>query len=521
MVDINNFSLVGVGSTIKLGKGGGTVGMSTNDIVITPKAGGVLKVGANNVVDTASLATYLTTNNYLTTDAIGTDVQAYSANLTSYAGVTPSAFTLTLLDNADAAAYRTDLGLVIGTDVQAFDADLSAIAALAGTSGLLRKTAANTWSLDTVSYAPLASPTFTGTVTVPTPTNATDAATKGYVDGIAAGLSFKESVRVASTAEINLTSGLENGDTVDGVTLVTGDRVLVKDQPTGFENGIYIVVASGNAVRSSDFATGATNVAGTFVFVEEGTANHDTGWVVNSDNPNTVGTDTITWTQYSSAGSITLTAGTGISVGTAPNYTVGLANTAVSNGSYGSATQVATFTVDAQGRLTAAASTAIAIAQSQVTNLVTDLAAKAPSASPTFTGNVTVPTPTNATDAATKDYVDDAVSAVTGGSVTVASSPFAFDSSSPVELVASLPTDAVITKITIVVTGAFDGTTPNVEVTQNGSTVDSGSGSDLETTGVYIIDSYYVALASGPVELEITGTGMTTGSAIAYVEYSI
>lgn len=477
MVDINNFSLAGVGPTIKLGKGGGTVGMSTNDIVITPKAGGVLKVGANNVVDTASLATYLSTNNYLTTGAIGTSVQA-------------------------------------------FDADLSAIAALAGTSGLLRKTAANTWSLDTVSYAPLASPTFTGTVTVPTPTNATDAATKGYVDGVAAGLSFKESVRVASTANIDLSTALENGDTVDGVTLATGDRVLVKNQTTGSQNGIYVVQASGAAVRSSDFASGTTSVAGTFVFVEEGTQ-QDTGWVITSDNPITVGTDAITWSQYSSAGSVTLTAGTGISVGTGPNYTVGLTNTTVSNGSYGSATQVATFTVDSQGRLTAAASTTIAIAQSQVTNLVTDLAAKAPLESPTFTGSVTVPTPTNATDAATKDYVDDAVSAVSGGSVTIASSPFAYNSSSPVELVASLPTDAVITKITIVVTTAFDGTGPNVAITHNNVDVDDGAGSDLESTGVYIIDPYYIAGASDAVEIVISGTGMTAGAAIAYVEYTI
>lgn len=97
-----------------------------------------------------------------------------------------------------AAAARTNLGVAIGTNVQAWDADLDAIAAISGTSGLLRKSAANTWSLDTVSYAPLASPGLTGTPTAPTAavdTNTTQLATTEYV--IAQG--YLKSATAAST----------------------------------------------------------------------------------------------------------------------------------------------------------------------------------------------------------------------------------------------------------------------------------------------------------------------------------
>jgi len=97
-----------------------------------------------------------------------------------------------------------------------------------------------------------------------------DACTKGYVDAIAEGLSPKESVRVRAQGNVNLANELENGDTLDGVTLATGDRVLCDQQTTSSQDGIYVVVASGAAGRADDFAAGE-NAAGTFVFVCEGT----------------------------------------------------------------------------------------------------------------------------------------------------------------------------------------------------------------------------------------------------------
>lgn len=145
-----------------------------------------------------------------------------------------------------------------------------------------------------------------------TPTNATDAATKGYVDSTAIGLDVKLSVRVATTANIDLTADLENGDVLDGVTLATGNRVLVKNQTDETQNGIYVVAASGAASRSEDANSDAEVTAGLFTFVEEGTLNGNTGFVLTSDNPITLGSTNLVFSQFSGVG--TFTAGAGITL---------------------------------------------------------------------------------------------------------------------------------------------------------------------------------------------------------------
>jgi hypothetical protein len=153
-----------------------------------------------------------------------------------------------------------------------------------------------------------------GNAKVATPTDAAHIATKGYVDAARQGLDVKQSVRVATTEPINLASDLEAGDTIDGVTLVAGDRVLVKNQSTALENGIYVAVTSGAASRSSD-ANGTADTGelkpGTFAFVEEGSANADKGFVVSTNGTITIDATSIAWTQFSGAGSFT--AGDGIS----------------------------------------------------------------------------------------------------------------------------------------------------------------------------------------------------------------
>tara|TARA_R100000654_G_scaffold21872_2_gene44096 strand:- start:868 stop:2184 length:1317 start_codon:yes stop_codon:yes gene_type:complete len=139
------------------------------------------------------------------------------------------------------------------------------------------------------------------------PTSDADAANKGYVDGVAQGLDIKDSCKVASTANVTIATALNNGDTFDGISLSTGDRVLLKDQNTASENGIYIVGASPS--RADDLATGA-DASGMFTFVEQGT-NAENGFVCSSDKGSAVvGTNNLSFVQFSGAGQIT--AGNGL-----------------------------------------------------------------------------------------------------------------------------------------------------------------------------------------------------------------
>ena len=131
-----------------------------------------------------------------------------------------------------------------------------------------------------------------------------DAATKAYVDATAVGLDVKNSARVATTEDITL-SGVQ---TIDGVGVLAGDRVLVKDQSTASENGVYDVVSGGAWTRSVD-AVQDELTSGSFVFVEEGSVNGSAGFVVSTANPITIGTTDIEWSQFSGAGQITAGAG--------------------------------------------------------------------------------------------------------------------------------------------------------------------------------------------------------------------
>ena len=139
---------------------------------------------------------------------------------------------------------------------------------------------------------------------VATPSADTDAANKGYVDSVAQGLDTKASVVAATTTNGTLATAFANGEVVDGVTLATNDRILIKNQTDATANGIYTVNASGAPTRSADMNVGS-EFPSAYVFVEQGTVNADTGWVCTNNAPVTLGSTNITWTQFSGAGTYT------------------------------------------------------------------------------------------------------------------------------------------------------------------------------------------------------------------------
>ena len=129
------------------------------------------------------------------------------------------------------------------------------------------------------------------------PSGGSDAANKDYVDALANGLDWKASVRVATTAAGVLATDFENLDTIDGVVLATGDRILLKNQTAGAENGIYVVAASGAPARSADANVSAEVTSGMSCLVSEGTANADKVFVLTTNDPITLGTTALVFTQ--------------------------------------------------------------------------------------------------------------------------------------------------------------------------------------------------------------------------------
>jgi hypothetical protein len=197
------------------------------------------------------------------------------------------------------------------------------------------------------------------TATVSTaPTNGNDVVNKTYLDYFAAGLSWKQPVLCATTANITLT-GLQ---TIDGVTVVAGDRVLVKNQSTASQNGIYL--ASATAWSRAPDADTWNELISAITFIETGSTLTGTAWYCTAQPGGTIGTTAINWSNFSVAASYS--AGTGLTLTTG---VFSITNTGVSAGAYGSASKTLTATVNAQGQLTVLAASDIAIANTQVSGL--------------------------------------------------------------------------------------------------------------------------------------------------------
>jgi hypothetical protein len=266
-----------------------------------------------------------------------------------------------------------------------------------------------------------------------TPTADADAVTKSYVDAIAQGIDAKASVVAASTA--NLT--LSGAQTIDGISVIAGDRVLVKDQTTASDNGIYLC-ASGSWTRSTDADTYAELVAA-YTFVEGGTVNANNGFICTIPTSGTLGSTSITFAQFSGAGQVT--AGTGMSktgntlnVNTASSARIvvgadeiDLATTGVTASTYKSVT------VDTFGRITAGTNpttiSGYGITDAYTkTEVDTSLSGKLSTTGGTMSGAIAMGTskitgmgdPTNAQDATTKTYVDGILGSATSAATSAA-----------------------------------------------------------------------------------------------------
>ena len=350
--------------------GSGSLVFATSPTLVTPVLGVASATSINKVAITAPAtgATItiadgktLTASNTLTfTGTDGSSIAFGGGGTVAYVANKLSVFaTTTSAELAGVISDETGSGsLVFATSPTLVTPTLGAatVTSLTGSTGNLSITAAaGNNSINLV-------PTGTGTVdvgskritSVAEPTQASDAATKNYVDAVKTGLDVKDSVRVATTANLTATynngtsgvgatltnSGTQAALTIDSIVLAVNDRVLVKDQTAGLQNGIYVVTNVGSAstnwvlTRSTDADNNpnAEITPGAFTFTEEGTVNADNGFVCTNNGAITIGTSAISWVQFSGAGQITAGAGltkngnTIDAVGTANRITVNADN---------------------------------------------------------------------------------------------------------------------------------------------------------------------------------------------------
>ena len=344
----------------------------------------------------------------------GATVNSFSAGTTGFSPSSPTTGAVVLsgtLNVANGGTGATSLtGYVKGSGTSAFTAsptvpytDVSGLGTIATqnannvalTGGTISGVGINN---SIIGAATPAAGTFTSvamtTGTISTaPVNGNDIVNKTYADSIASGINFHQSCSYATTAALpsvtynngssgvgaTLTATANGALVIDSYTFVSpgdiGKRVLIKNQSNQAQNGVYTVTQVGNGstpfilTRATDFDSSGPGVdqidAGDFFLITAGTANANTSWVQQTPLPIIVGTTAIVFTQFGAP--LTYSAGTGLNE--SPAYTFNIANTGVAASTYGSASQVPVFAVNAQGQLTSVTNTPIAIAAGAVSGL--------------------------------------------------------------------------------------------------------------------------------------------------------
>jgi len=404
----------------------GSYGSSTQVGTFTVNAQGQLTAAANVAISATAIGAVTTVN--------GTANEITSTGTTTVTLSLPSALTFTGKTITGGTYSSPNIATIINTGTLTLPTSTDTLVGRATTDTLTNKSisgstntltnignASLTNSSVTIGTTPIAlgasSLTLGGLTSVAVtqdPTSALQLATKQYVDAVAEGLHVHAACAAATTGTLaSITGGTvtyNNGTAgvgatltlsvaltvLDGYTLVNGDRVLVKNEATQANNGIYTWATGGTVLtRATDFDTAAEMASGDFTFIVYGTLYANTGWV-QTDPVTIVGTSPVTWIQFSGAGAYT--AGTGLTL-TGTQFSI--TNTAVTAGAYGSATQVGTFTVNAQGQLTLASNTTVTPAVGSITGLgsgvATALAVNVGSAGAFVTFNGALGTPSSGT----------------------------------------------------------------------------------------------------------------------------
>jgi hypothetical protein len=349
-------SLGGVGTVTSVAVDGGTTGLTTSGSPIT-SAGTITLGGTLNVANGGTGAVTLT--GYVKGNGTSAMTAAATIPNTDITG-------LGTMSTQNAGAVAITGGTIDGTTIGGSVPGAGTFTSVAMT---------------------------TGTITT-LPVSGNDIVNRTYADSIAAGINFHQSVKYATTAALpavtyangtggvgaTLTANANGALTIDGYTFTSpadnGTRILIKNQASQLQNGVYTLTQAGDAVpgtpfiltRATDFDSAGSGVdqidAGDFFLVTAGTANANTSWVQQTPLPITVGTTAIVFAQFGAP--IVYSAGTGLTE--SPAYTFNIGNTTVVAGSYGGAATAMTLAINAQGQITSATDVSIAISGSQITS---------------------------------------------------------------------------------------------------------------------------------------------------------